>query len=143
APPPEGRDVPGRTRLSSDEGFPVVRFTRAGGTYHAEQGLRQVVNQDVTDYNVVRLDLRFKVFSQSVPGGGDQGSEYPLMVRVNYVDQTGAPAMFVRGFYVQNDRNLPTTNGQQVKAGEWINLAGEAGLQLSQTSPRPQLIQTI
>jgi len=143
APTPEGRDVPGRTRLTSEEGFPAVRLTRSGGTYHAEQGIRQVINQDVTDYNVVRLDLRFKVFSQSVPGGGDQGSEYPLMVRVNYLDETGTPALFVRGFYVQNEGNLPTTNGQPVKAGEWMNLAGEDGLQLQRITPRVQLVQSV
>lgn len=143
APTPEGRDVPGRTVLTSDESFRVVRFTRTGGTYHAEQGIRQVINQDVTDYNVVRLDMRFKVFSQSVPGGGDQGSEYPLMVRVNYLDETGTPALFVRGFYVQNDGNLPVTNGQPVKAGEWQNLVGEDGLQLQRISPKVQFIQSV
>ena len=143
APTPEGRDVPGRTRLTSDESFAVVRFTRAGGTYHAEQGIRQIINQDVTDYNIVRLDVRLKVFSQSVPGGGDQGSEYPLMVRVNYLDQTGTPAFFVRGFYVQNDGNLPVTNGQSIKAGEWQNLVGEKGLQLQRLTPKVQFIQSV
>ena len=143
APTPEGRDLPGRIRLTSDESYPVVRFTRGGGTYHAEQGIRQIINQDVTDYNVVRLDVRFKVFSQSVPGGGDQGSEYPLMVRVNYLDETGTPALFVRGFYVQNNGNLPVTNGQAVKPGEWQNLVGENGLQLQRITPRVQLIQSV
>lgn len=143
APTPEGRDVPGRTRLTSDSSFPVVRFTRTGGTYHAEQGVRQLIGQDVTDYNVVRLEVRFKVFSQSVPGGGDQGSEYPLMVRVNYLDESGTPALFVRGFYVQNEGNLPVTNGQSIPAGEWINLVGEKGLQLQRIAPRPQFIQSV
>jgi hypothetical protein len=143
APPPESRDVGGRTRLTSDESAAVVRFTRTGGTYHAEQGIRQTINQDVTDYSVVRLDARFKVFSQSVSGGGDQGSEYPLMLRVNYLDETGTPAFFVRGFYVQNTNNLPVTNGQLVKAGEWVDLTGENGLQLSRITPRPQFIQSV
>jgi hypothetical protein len=143
APTPEGRDVAGQTRLTSDESFSVVRFTRVGGTYHAEQGLRQVIGQDVTDYNVVRLDLRFKVLSQNVPGGGDQGSEYPLMVRVNYLDESGTPTFFVRGFYVQNVGNLPTTNGRLVKAGEWLNLVGEDGIQLQRIAPRPQIIQSL
>jgi hypothetical protein len=143
APTPEGRDVAGRTRLTSDERDAVVRFTRTGGTYHAEQGIRQTVNQDVTDYNVVRLDVRFKVFSQSVPGGGDQGSEYPLMIRVNYLDETGTPAFFVRGFYVQNNGNLPVTNGQPVRPREWTNLVGETGLQLQRITPKVQLVQSV
>ncbi|HLG68954.1 MAG TPA: hypothetical protein VK009_00875 [Chloroflexota bacterium] len=143
APTPEGGDVRGQTRITTDASFPVVRFTRTGGTYHAEQGIRQTVGQDVTDYNVVRLDLRFKVFSQTVPGGGDQGSEYPLMVRVNYLDETGTPALFVRGFYVQNNGKLPTTNGQSVKAGEWINMVDADGIQLQRLNPRPQFIQSV
>lgn len=143
APQPESRDVAGRTRLASDESAAVVRFTRTGGTYHAEQGIRQTINQDVTDYSVVRLDARFKVFSQSVSGGGDQGSEYPLMLRVNYVDESGTSAFFVRGFYVQNTNNLPVTNGQSVRPGEWLDLTGENGLQLSRLSPRPQFIQSV
>ncbi|HEU0168251.1 MAG TPA: hypothetical protein VFS62_10775, partial [Chloroflexota bacterium] len=109
-PAPEAADVPGSIRLTSDDSFSVVRFTRTKSTYHAEESIRQVVNQDVTDYSTIRLDLRFRVFSQSVSGGGDQGSEYPLMVRVNYLDQNGQPALFVHGFYVQNANNLPTTN---------------------------------
>lgn len=143
APQPESRDVAGRTRLASDESSAVVRFTRTGGTYHAEQGIRQTINQDVTDYSVVRLDARFKVFSQSVSGGGDQGSEYPLMLRVNYVDESGATAFFVRGVYVQNTNNLPVTNGQAVHPGEWVDLTGENGLQLSRLTPRPQFIQSV
>ncbi len=142
-PPPEARDVAGRTRLTSDDSFPVVRFTRSEAIYHAEQGITQTVNQDVTDYNIVRLDLRFKVFSQNVSGGGDQGSEYPLMVRVHYLDETGASQLWVRGFYVHNDAALPVTNGQQVKAGEWNDFIGEQGLQLQQILPRPQMIQTV
>jgi hypothetical protein len=143
APPPEAGDVAGRTRLMSDENAAVVRFTRTGGTYHAEQGIRQVINQDVTDYSIVRIDARFKVLSQSVSGGGDQGSEYPLMLRVNYLDETGTAAFFVRGFYVQNDSKLPVTNGQSVRAGEWIDLSGENGLQLQRVNPRPQFIQSV
>jgi hypothetical protein len=143
APQPELRDVAGRTRLTSEDGGPVVRFTRTNSTYHAEQGIRQTVNQDVQDYGVVRLELRFRIFSQSVPGGGDQGSEYPLMVRVNYLDSTGTPAFFVRGYYIQNDRGLPTTNGELVKGNEWVTKAGEDGIQLSQISPPPQMIQSV
>jgi hypothetical protein len=121
----------------------VVRFTRTKSTYHAEESIRQVVNQDVTDYSTIRLDLRFRVFSQSVSGGGDQGSEYPLMVRVNYLDQNGQPALFVHGFYVQNANNLPTTNGQQVKPGDWIDLNDATGLQLQQLNPKPTVIQSV
>jgi hypothetical protein len=142
-PAPELGDVPGAMRLTTDDNFSVVRFTRTKSTYHAEESIRQTVNQDVTDYSIIRLDLRFRVFSQSVSGGGDQGSEYPLMVRVNYLDEKGQPALFVRGFYVQNANNLPTTNGQQVKAGEWNDLSEGKGIALQQLIPKPTMIQSI
>ena len=65
------------------------------------------------------------------------------MVRVNYLDESGTPALFVRGFYIQNDGNRPTTNGQPVKANEWVNMAGEDGLQLQRVVPKVQLIQSV
>ncbi|MDE3076586.1 MAG: hypothetical protein KGJ86_14295, partial [Chloroflexota bacterium] len=139
----EANDVVGQIAAGVDDGQPVVHFTRTKSTYHGESHLQQVINQDVSDYNVVRLELRFKVFAQSVSGGGEQGSEYPLMVRVNYLDQAGAPQFFVRGFFIQNDRRMPITNGQQVAANDWVTLVGEKGLQLQGLIPRPQFIQSV
>ncbi len=139
----EASDVAGSAALATDDGQTVVRFKRSASTYHGENRLSQVINQDVTDYSIVRLELRLKVMSQSVSGGGEQGSEYPLLVRVNYLDENGAPAFYVHGFYVQNDQKLPVTNAEQIPAGEWVTLAGEHGIQLQGVSPRPQFIQSI
>ena len=141
--PPEEHDVAGQVAMGTDGTQPVVTFNRSKATYHGEDHIIQTVNQDVTDYSVVRLELRFKIFSQSVSGGGDQGSEYPLMARVNYLDQNGNPAFFVRGFYVQNTQHLPTTNGQRVQPDTWITLVGEQGLQMQGLNPPPRFIQSI
>jgi hypothetical protein len=75
-----------------------LKFARVG-VGHADAGLRQVVEQDITDYESLQVLLWFQVIDQSLEVCGQQGSECPLILRIDYVDVNGVTQVWQQGFY--------------------------------------------
>ncbi len=115
----EGQDVEGTVALIADEGMPAARFFRRGsqGT-HNESWLYQEIDRDISDFSQLGLSIRFKLRHQNLSGGGYEGSEYPLLVRVNFTTGAG-PDFRVYGFYYQNTTSNRTDNGHEVPADAW------------------------
>jgi hypothetical protein len=86
---------------------------------HNETGLSQEVNREVSAYRAVTLSTWVKVNGASLDGGGYAGSEYPMMLRVNYVAENGGTYAWTHGFYTKNPTNRPADLGEQIPAGEW------------------------
>ena len=80
----------------SDE--PAASFKRTG-IGHADAGLRQIVDKDVTDFQNLRLLLSMLISEQSLGVCGQQGSECPLIVRLEYVDTNGVDQVWQQGFF--------------------------------------------
>ena len=88
----------------------------------AVTGLRQRLDVVVADLVSLYLTGDIKVLEQNVLGGGVAGSEFPLIVRISYRDETGAAREAIRGFYVEPDPSgAKPANGQLVAPGEWVN----------------------
>lgn len=122
----DNRDVSPKSQLgkaeivSTDIGN-AVRFIRTdSNSSHGETYIHQDINQDVSDFRSLQLFLQLKLESQSLSGGGYMGSEYPLMVRINYRSERGDNVM-VYGFYSQNEAENLTTNGTLLPQGEWVS----------------------
>lgn len=94
-------------KITSQDGEPALSFRRLG-IGHADSGIRQIVDQDVTDYDDLRLSLSMSVNEQSLGVCGEQGSECPLMVRIDYEDVNGVDQQWLQGFYAQGN-TAPTT----------------------------------
>lgn len=94
-PPPE-------TSIVDSAGEPTMRFRRLG-VGHADSAVRQIIDQDVTDYESLKLVLSMRVTEQSLGVCGQQGSECPLFVRVDYVDANGVPQTWQQGFYANGN----------------------------------------
>ena len=77
---------------------PSISFRRVG-IGHADAGMRQVVNQDVTDFESLQLLVSMEVSEQSLGVCGEQGSECPLIIRIEYVDINGVDQTWQQGFY--------------------------------------------
>lgn len=90
---PEGEIVP--SRLSNE---PAIRFLRLG-TGHADVTLRQLIDQDVTDFTTLRLEATMIIHGQDVAVCGVRGSECPLTIRLEYVDSNGQNQIWQQGFY--------------------------------------------
>ncbi len=129
-------EVMGTTAVEGQGGRAAVMFRRQGGTKHGESRLFQAINRDVSDLQSLHLSFDFNVSEQSLSGGGWQGSEYPLMVRIKYRDVYDSEALIVRGFYCQNTEKHPTPNGKEVPRGQWQSFTLDLFDQ-SAVKPRP------
>jgi hypothetical protein len=88
----------GATSVINIGGEEVLRFHRVGRG-HADAELRQVINQDVTDFESLQMFVTMRIADQSLGVCGVQGSECPLFVRINYVDIYGNQQTWQQGFF--------------------------------------------
>lgn len=88
----------GSSNLTEVAGETAIQFQREG-TGHADVRMRQIIDQDVTDYQNLQLQLTFRIVEQSLGVCGIQGSECPLFIRVNYTDDNGVRRTWQQGFY--------------------------------------------
>lgn len=99
----------------------AVQFTRrAEEGVHTEVWIEQKLDQDVRDVDSLILRMDVRLLYQSLPGGGILGSEYPLMVRIDYTDVYGKDRFWVHGFYSRDpEKGWPTVNGEKIPSFVW------------------------
>ncbi|VAW31656.1 hypothetical protein MNBD_CHLOROFLEXI01-5247 [hydrothermal vent metagenome] len=88
----------GLVRVLDAGNEPRLNINRKG-VGQADVQVRQSVNQDVADVGSLRLEVTFRIISQSLEVCGILGSECPLFLRVNYVDGGGLSNTWQHGFY--------------------------------------------
>ena len=154
------RQLQGWTMLDKSEpGRPDVGGTRrlvddtiAGRTVQAlrisrdsprdafnETGIVQEIERDVSAYRNVSVSAWIKINHASLSGGGYLGSEFPMMFRLNYIDERGGRPGWMRGFYYANPENRPADNGELIAQGQWFPFLGR----LSDLPDRPAYIRSI
>ncbi len=105
---PVGQALPGIV-----DGRAVLRLIRAdNATSHGETGCVRswgTDGQNVASFNYLSLRANFRINYQSLSTCGQDGSECPLMLLVEYRDQKGILRRWYHGFYarVDPDRNFP------------------------------------
>jgi hypothetical protein len=137
-------DVGGQRKLEdvviNGQPYRSLRITRdTAKDTHNETGLRQEVNREVWAYRGLTLTAWIRVISASLDGGGYAGSEYPIILRINYVAENGGAYTWSHGFYVQNESGRPTDIGEQIPANEWFRFA----LDMSKLKDRPAYITSV
>lgn len=117
----EGQDHGGQVTLEpGSRGQPVVRFLRQSSkSTHAETWLVQEIERDVSDLSTLTLTATFRINNQSLSGGGYMGTEYPVIIRLNYRTATGEESFLFFGFYYQNTSGNRTDLGQEVPHQQW------------------------
>lgn len=106
----ERADQPsGTANLVDDRGENVLRWQR-DGIGHADNLVRQNINQDVTGFSELRLLVTLRVWRHDLGVCGSLGTECPLTVRIDYIDHLGRPTAWQQGFYVQGDVSAETPN---------------------------------
>lgn len=78
------------------------------GLGHADVALRQRMDQDVTDFASLALEVDLRIRGQSLPVCGNVGSECPVIIRVEYEDMSGAIQAWQQGFFATGDINPQT-----------------------------------
>jgi len=110
---------------------------------HSETAIVQEIDADVLDAEslIFRFDVR--LISQSLPGGGIQSSEFPMMVRIDFVDVYGKPQFWTHGFYmVDPAENWPLRDGEKIPGLVWYAYESPDFMQ-SETFPRPAKVTRI
>ncbi|MCB0223685.1 MAG: hypothetical protein KDI02_08350, partial [Anaerolineae bacterium] len=59
------------------------------------------VNKDVRDFQSLRVFAEVRLLDQTLPGGGQLGSEFPIMLNVAYRDAEGNERDWFHGFYYE------------------------------------------
>jgi hypothetical protein len=97
----------GETTVFTESGDPLLRFSRQG-VGHADVRVSQSINQDVSDYESLRLQATLRIMEQSLGVCGVQGSECPLFIVINYIDDSGVSRVWQQGFFAEGtvDDNL-------------------------------------
>ncbi len=101
----------GETIIQSEGGDPFLRFRREG-IGHADVRVTQSINQDVSDYESLRLLATLRIVDHSLGVCGIQGSECPLFLIVNYIDDTGVARVWQHGFFANGTVDDNLTPGQ-------------------------------
>lgn len=109
-------DNTGTVRQSQlDDGTQYVYFSRAGENW-AEVGIRQELNQDIREITSLRLTARFRIDTQTLPVCGSLGTECPVMIRVEFIDNNGSVREWIQGFYSREGENDPLCQRCEWKA---------------------------
>ncbi len=83
------------TEIFGENGLQITR----SGEGHADVGVRQVINQDVTDFVSLLLEVDLRIVDQSLGVCGTVGSECPVILRIEYDDLNSNPQVWQQGFY--------------------------------------------
>lgn len=85
--------------ILGENGLQIVRR----GEGHADVGVRQVINQDVTDFKSLLLEVDLRILDQSLAVCGTVGSECPIILRIEFDDNNGNPQVWQQGFYATGE----------------------------------------
>jgi hypothetical protein len=110
---------------------------------HSETSITQEINADVLDAEslIFRFDVR--LIHQSLPGGGIQSSEFPMMVRIDFIDVNGKPQFWTHGFYMIDPvENWPLRDGEKIPGLVWYAYESPDFMK-SETFPRPAKVTSI
>jgi len=87
---------------------------------HGETGLVQKVDRDVSGFRHLWLRAWVRVDYADLSGGGTLGSEYPMMLQMQYEGPVeGSRNPWSIGMYYATDRPVPVGVAFQVPQGEW------------------------
>ena len=110
---------------------------------HSETAIVQKIDAEVLDTEslIFRFDVR--LISQSLPGGGIQSSEFPMMVRIDFIDINNQPQFWTHGFYMIDPvENWPLRDGEKIPSLVWYAYESPDFMK-SDSFPRPAKVTSV
>lgn len=131
--------VPVEQDDTSGVALQIARSSSSGANW--ETGVQQTINQSLRVHSSLNLSFDARIDEQQLRGGGDDLTEFPLLVQLNYVDLQGQDQQWRRGFYIFDDLTNPVPEdiGTRIDPGEWTPVS----LDLRNLSPLPRQISSI
>lgn len=106
-PSPEARTVLGQAaHRRLPDGRSVIRFVRhrSGGSPATLLYTQELNELDVSEYRHLGVSASLRILAQSLPGGGTERSEFPVLLNLVYESQSGDDFRWRVGFYAQPPR---------------------------------------
>lgn len=85
--------------VTFDNSSVLILRSQGQDNVHTETGVIQEVNKDVRDFQSLRIFAEVRLVRQSLPGGGQLGSEFPIMLHMAYKDADNNDRDWYHGFY--------------------------------------------
>jgi hypothetical protein len=120
---------PPRAAVVADAGRAAVQLVRreSDDGNHTQVSIQQKLDRDVRDFDQLQISLDIMLNYQSLSGGGQQSSEFPVIVWLDYKDQWGNDQFWTHGFYYQNEKHFFIATdawgrplGEQIPQGVWF-----------------------
>ena len=136
--------TPGTVEFIEKDGRHAARFLYRGpDQMHTEIGIRQVVDLDVHNYDSLIVKLDVNLDWQTLPGAGEQSSEFPLRVEITFTDIFGEERRWGHGFYNMDPLpHYPLNAGEQVPLFNWHSYESANLMELLDATP-PAHIESI
>lgn len=112
----------GDVEITNADGRNAARFRRINQPpTHTEVGITQVLDRSVQDFEELVLQLDVLLRWQSLPGAGEQSSEFPLMLWLDYIDVYGNHQFWTHGFYYRDpSEQWVVTGGEKIQPNVWF-----------------------
>jgi hypothetical protein len=103
------------------QALPALRIVRDSVRMeHGETGFKRPLDVNVSGFRHLWLQAWVRVDSASLSGGGQLGSEYPMMLIMHYEGPLPeSKPDWTHGFYTANPENRPIRDAEQWPAGTW------------------------
>jgi hypothetical protein len=137
---PEDDATQGTVQIVEQGGRNAAQFTRINQPpTHTEVAITQVLDRNVHDYQSLNLQMDVLVRWQSLPGAGEQSSEFPLMLWLDYVDIYGNHQFWTHGFYYRDPPpQWVVTGGTKIAQNVWFPFESGNLLERLPQEGRPQ-----
>jgi hypothetical protein len=152
---PTPTDPAAQLSITEDNGASVMWFHH-DQVQPLEIPIYQTLNRDVRDLESLVLHLQVRINYHSLSVCGMQGSECPVMVRIDYIDTAGGNRQWVHGFYAFDDPGLDVEpyycltcpepgsgNHDRVPEQIWFLYDSPNLMEISPLEARPAFIQSV
>jgi len=150
-------DTPAQVSSATDVERQSVAQFQHDQPQPAEIRLIQTLNRNVRDLESLVLHLKVRVDFQSLSVCGSQGTECPVMVRIDYIDVAGGARQWVHGFFAFEDPAQtgllpyyclvcpPPSGGNhsRVTQGIWFLYDSPNLMEIEPPELRPAIIQSV
>ena len=101
-------DISGTAKIIGSGANTALLLNRPGiGLNWGRTGVRQNINENVSGRSSLQLRTNFTILYQELKVCGGQGSECPLMLRINYRNHDGGTSDWTQGFYADGTPQMP------------------------------------
>jgi hypothetical protein len=137
--PAENVVFPGEVSYVDGGEQQVAQFSEWNANGHSDIGITQMIDRKLDGVDSLVLQMDVKILFQSLPGAGQQASEYPVRAEIDFTDSNNKEIKWGYGFYQREltpaDPFPPPTDNEsgrviRVQQGEWYTFESEDLIQL-------------